>query len=71
MKFRIVEEAGLYWPQVKGDKWYSTWKSIPVRLHTFGYRWVDYASSELEARNAIERFKVQGDVSLAKVIEIK
>jgi len=70
MKFRILEEAGTYWPQVKADKWCSMWKGVPVRLHTFDDRYVCYASTEQQARDAIEKYKQVGDISQTKVISV-
>lgn len=60
MIFRIVEDSGLFYPEYKQMFW---WRKIPVRLHTWDYRYVHYASSYEEAEKAIKVFREKGDIS--------
>jgi len=65
MKFRVLEDGGLYYPQYKK---FLFWFGIPVREHTWEYRYVNYASNEQQALDSIERFKTLGDISKPKII---
>ena len=65
MKFRIIEEGGLFYPQYKK---FLFWVGIPVREHTWEYTYVTYALNEQQALDAIERFKNLGDISKPKTI---
>lgn len=60
MKYRIVEDCGLFYPEYK-EMFF--WKKIPVRMHTWDYRYVHYASSYEIAQEAIKVFKEKGDIS--------
>ena len=65
MKFRVIEECGLFYPEYKK---FLFWRGIPVREHTWEYRYVNYASNEQQALDAIERFKNLGDISKTKTV---
>lgn len=67
MNYRIVEDCGLFYPEYK-DMFF--WRKIPVRMHTWDYRYVHYASNHEEARKAIEVFKEKGDISKPKILEV-
>lgn len=68
MKFRITEYCGVYYPEYKD---FLFWRKIPTRLHSWEPRYVYYASSYEQALDAIEVFKEKGDISKARIIEVK
>lgn len=68
MKYRIVEDGGLFYPEYKE---FLFWRKIPVRLHTWEPRYIHYASTNQEATEAIKVFKQKGDISKVNIKEVE